>query len=453
MALTKCIKLTIKNCKDLEYKDFNKILYDIRYLTCQASNKAMRMLILHTYESIEYKDLYGKTLDIKQLCGKSFDSHIDDEMKKIMNVCNTGNVSQTLQFVLKKFKDKKTSMLKNEVNFSNFKKNMPIIVKNSMYKIYETNKNYEIQCGLFNQTHNMSIGRKANDRFTFILDKIDSNVKSTINKIIFGHYKQGSAQIIQDKKGKWYFVISFSFEPDIKCLDNNRILGVDLGITNAAAMQIWDNNKEDWEKLSWKECMLDGKELIHFRQKVEARKRDFLKLRKVSSNTNEYSDGKKGHGTYSRIKPIENLNGKIANFRDTMNHKYSKYIIDIAIKHNCGIIQIENLEGYSKDKEGFLKSWPYYDLQNKIQYKAKEKGIEVIKINPKYTSKRCSKCGCIHNENRDCKNNQSKFKCVVCGYEENADINSAKNISLPNIEDIIDDQLKSQKINNEVANF
>ena len=219
-----------------------------------------------------------------------------------------------------------------------------------------------------------------------------------------------------------------------------------MGITNAATLQIWDESKQEWERLSWKECMLDGRELIHFRQKIEARKRDFLRLRKVSGITNIYSEGKKGHGTQAIIKPIENLNDKIANFRDTMNHKYSKYIIDMALKNNCGIIQMENLEGYSeKAEESFLKSWSYHDLQTKIIYKAKEHGIEVIKVNPKYTSKRCSKCGCIHNDNRDCKNNQAKFKCVICGYEENADINAARNIALPNIDVIIKEQIEIQK--------
>lgn len=440
MPLTKCIKLTIKKCEELEWKPLTKILCDIRYLTCQASNKAIRMLTLNTYESIEHRNLYGQPLDTKPLCGKSFDAYVEDQMKKIMNICNTGNVAQTRQFVTNRFKnDKSKGLLKNEVNGSNFKKDMPIIIHNKMFKLLQTNDGYSIECGLFNREKQKET---TISRLTLVIDKLDGNGKSTLNRIISGQYKQGSGQIIQDKKGKWYFVISFSFEPNIKYLDSDRILGVDLGITNAATMQIWDNNKQKWDKLSWGECMLNGKELIHFRQRIETRKRDFLKLRKVSGITNEFSVGKKGHGTQSRIKPIEHLNDKISNFRNTMNHKYSKYIVDFAIKKNCSAIQIENLEGYSeKAKESFLKSWPYYDLQSKIIYKAKEYGIEVIKVKPNYTSKRCSKCGCIHEENRDCKSNQAKFKCVICGYEENADINAAKNIALPNIESIIEEQL------------
>ena len=48
-------------------------------------------------------------------------------------------------------------------------------------------------------------------------------------------------------------------------------------------------------------------------------------------------------------------------------------------------------------------------------------------------------------DNRDCKNNQAKFKCVVCGHEDNADINAAKNIAIPNIDRIIDTYIKEIK--------
>lgn len=89
--------------------------------------------------------------------------------------------------------------------------------------------------------------------------------------------------------------------------------------------------------------------------------------------------------------------------------------------------------------ERMLKDWSYYDLQSKIEYKAKELGIEVNYINPKYTSKRCSRCGCIHNENRDGQKDQARFECKICGYKENADINASKNISIPNIDNIIED--------------
>ena len=48
-----------------------------------------------------------------------------------------------------------------------------------------------------------------------------------------------------------------------------------------------------------------------------------------------------------------------------------------------------------------------------------------MKVSPAYTSQTCSKCGCVSPDNRKL---QSKFECIECGHDENADINAAKNI-------------------------
>ena len=94
-----------------------------------------------------------------------------------------------------------------------------------------------------------------------------------------------------------------------------------------------------------------------------------------------------------------------------------------------------------------MKGWTYYDLQQKIRYKAMAAGIDVVMINPEYTSQRCSKCGCIHTENRK---SQSEFSCVECGYSENADYNAAKNIATENIENIIQTECEG-KVNRKIA--
>ena len=261
---------------------------------------------------------------------------------------------------------------------------------------------------------------------------MDNSQKSILNKIILGIYKQGSAQIIEDKKGKWYLIISFSFEPVVRQLNMNKVLGVDLGIVNTATMQVFDINTQKWDRMSWKESKINGSELIHYRQKIEARNKQMYIASKIVGK------GRIGHGRKVRLKPVEKTRDKVSKFRDTYNHKVSKNIVDTALKYNCGTVQMENLSGFSEQQsETFLKNWAYFDLQNKTKYKCEEKGIKFILIDPKYTSKRCSHCGCIDDANRDCKGNQAKFKCVTCGHEENADINAAKNISIPMIDSII----------------
>jgi len=266
---------------------------------------------------------------------------------------------------------------------------------------------------------------------------MDNSQKSILNKIILGIYKQGSAQIIEDKKGKWYLIISFSFEPVVRQLNMNKVLGVDLGIVNTATMQVFDINTQKWDRMSWKESKINGSELIHYRQKIEARNKQMYIASKIVGK------GRIGHGRKVRLKPVEKTRDKVSKFRDTYNHKVSKNIVDVAVKYNCGTVQMENLSGFSEQQsETFLKNWSYFDLQNKTKYKCEEKGIKFVLIDPKYTSKRCSHCGCIDDANRDCKGSQAKFKCVTCGHEENADVNAARNISIPMIDSIIVEYLK-----------
>lgn len=50
----------------------------------------------------------------------------------------------------------------------------------------------------------------------------------------------------------------------------------------------------------------------------------------------------------------------------------------------------------------------------------------VEKINPAYTSRRCSACGSVDARARE---SQAVFACRSCGYAENADVNAARNIA------------------------
>ena len=53
-----------------------------------------------------------------------------------------------------------------------------------------------------------------------------------------------------------------------------------------------------------------------------------------------------------------------------------------------------------------------------------ESGVELIRVDPAYTSQTCSRCGFIHKESR----NGEKYLCVDCGLEIDADYNDSINI-------------------------
>ena len=60
-----------------------------------------------------------------------------------------------------------------------------------------------------------------------------------------------------------------------------------------------------------------------------------------------------------------------------------------------------------------------------LTYKVEETGRELIAVDPRHTSQRCSQCGHTAPENR-CR--QAEFRCQGCGYPAHADVNAATNI-------------------------
>lgn len=126
-------------------------------------------------------------------------------------------------------------------------------------------------------------------------------------------------------------------------------------------------------------------------------------------------------GRYKKVKKIKNRESRIV--RD-LNHKISRRVINEAVKNKAGIV-LEDLGGIRRTKKQAksfrysLNSWSFFQLRNFLEYKAKLQGIPVIKIDPRYTSQQCSKCGLLGNRNG------KRFECPACGHVEHADVNAA----------------------------
>lgn len=440
---TKCIKLAIEYSKDnkLDKKVFFKELRDIQHKTWLACNRAITYLYNNDMENMIQKDIGIPKQEDKCLFGKSFQAWVENRMNEIMEGCLSSNVAQTRAFVCNRYKqDKKEGLFKGNVSLSQFKRDIPIIVHNKSYNIIETDKGLGVEIGFFNMPKQKELDVK---RIKFLFPRMGSSEKAIVRRLFDKSYKQGTIQIdYNQRKKKWMCTISYSFEKEKESeLNKDLIMGIDLGINKVATMSIYDLKSEKYLKMNYKDICIDGKELIHHRQKIEARRRE------LSIASKWCSDNRKGHGYKNRMINVTKIGDKYNRFKDTYNHKISRYIVDLALKYKVSTIQMEDLSGFSEyQSESLLKNWSYYDLQNKVKYKAEEIGISVVFINPAYTSKRCSICGNIHNENRDCKKDQANFTCKICGHHENADINASKNIAIPYIDEIIKEYIKENNI-------
>lgn len=109
-----------------------------------------------------------------------------------------------------------------------------------------------------------------------------------------------------------------------------------------------------------------------------------------------------------------------------INHKVSRTIVDYAKVHRSAIV-LEDLGSISKKgraKRYVQKSqWSFYQLEIFLRYKSALLGIPLYYINPRYTSRICSKCGSLNLPNG------KQYKCSSCGHFDHRDANAAFNIS------------------------
>lgn len=261
-----------------------------------------------------------------------------------------------------------------------------------------------------NNTHlKFGVNAGRNKRLTEVLDSIMNGTYK------FGDSKLKRVESSQSgRKYDYYFLLSYSKPAkEHTDLSQDNILGVDLGIVVPAYCAV---NYCDYKRKSIGDTRIIRQNKIQENINRKMQKNIKYNLR----------DGK---GRNYKLDGFDGNSNKIANRNNTYNFNIAKEIIDNAIKWQCGVIHMEDLTGISATRpdDRFLKSWTYYDLQQKIENKAKENGIAVRYINPYRTSQTCSKCG---NHEQGQRTSQATFICKSCGYKVNADYNAARNISM-----------------------
>lgn len=408
----------------VDFKNVNKILWELQQQTREIKNKAIQLCWEWNNFSSDYHKEHGTYPKDKDILKYSLRGFVNDKFKQ-GNDLYSGNCSTTIQSVCQEFQNAKTEIIKGTRSIISYKSNQPLDIHNKCITISFEDGVYTADLKLLNRAGT----KKYNFASSAIHFKIlvrDQSTRTILQRIIDGTYSVSASKLIYKDKF-WYLNLSYSFEAKaVAELDQDKILGVDLGIVYPLCASVFG----DYNRLT-----IQGGEIEEFRRRVEQRKKSLLHQGK------NCGDGRIGHGIRTRNKPVYDIEDKIARFRDTANHKYSRKLIEFAVQNHCGIIQMEDLKGITNHADRFLKNWSYFDLQTKIEYKAAEAGIKVVYIAPKYTSQRCSRCGFIDKANRPL---QAKFKCLQCGFAENADYNASQNISIKDIDKLINsDQSQS----------
>ena len=221
--------------------------------------------------------------------------------------------------------------------------------------------------------------------------------------------KLGTAKMLI-KHGKYFLhvPVTFNIEETVSKKDE-MVVGVDRGLR--FIVTTYDSG---------------GKCGFESGRSVMQKRREYCRLRKRLQKKN----------TASSRKRLKKIGDKEHRWMSDVNHCISKKLVG-AYPPGTLFVQ-ENLTGISetavanRKMRNALSSWAYYDLEQKISYKAKLKGSSVIKVDPAYTSQRCPMCGYTDRDNRDKK--MHLFCCKRCSYRSNDDRIGAMNLCRLGIE-------------------
>ena len=139
-------------------------------------------------------------------------------------------------------------------------------------------------------------------------------------------------------------------------------------------------------------------------------------------------------GTKGAKRVLKRLSGRENGWMDDVNHRLSKALVS---KHESGTLFVledlseistgeKNLCSRNSDGRRELRSWAFYDLRKKIEYKARLAGSEVLVVDPRFTSQRCPTCGNVDKTARN--HEKHEYVCSKCGAKFDDDEVGAMNL-------------------------
>ena len=230
-------------------------------------------------------------------------------------------------------------------------------------------------------------------------------------------YKFGTAKLVS-KHGKYLLHIPVTYDIEESSLsDICNVVGIDRGINFVVAT--YDSRH--------KSGFVSGKAIKQKRAHYSKLRRD-LQMRHTPS-------------ARRRLKSIGQRENR---WMQDVNHQVSKALVENNPKHTLFVLEdltgIRSATERVRTKDRYVSvSWSFYDLEQKLIYKAKQNQSSVIKVDPRYTSQCCPVCGHIEKSNRNKK--LHLFSCKNCGYTSNDDRIGAMNLHRMGINYLEDSQV------------
>ena len=242
----------------------------------------------------------------------------------------------------------------------------------------------------------------TNNRTIFSVNTLKGRIKCEFYAKGFEKYltdgcKFGTAKLVC-RHNKFFLHIPVTYVIDaLDMKDVLNVVGVDRGVRFLATT--YDSS---------------GKTVFYSGTKVKQKRAHYKALRKELQQVKTPSSRR-------RLKVIGHRENR---YVQDVNHCISKALVENNPKGTLFVLEdlsgIRSVTEKVRIKDRYVMvSWAYYDLEQKLAYKALKNHQAVIKVDPKYTSQTCPKCG--HTEKANRNKHKHIFCCKNCGYTSNDD--------------------------------
>jgi transposase len=220
-----------------------------------------------------------------------------------------------------------------------------------------------------------------------------------------------SYRVTMDRAERWHIAFAAIPEP-IPAPGNGEVVGIDRGVAVAAA--------------------LSTGELLRVPGLTRTERKRLLRLERALARA------RRGSNRRRRVKlALARLRARETDRRKDWAEKAST---DIARRFDMIRVEDLDIKGMTRSARGSDGN-PGRNVRAKtglnreimrsgwgllVRRLAEKAPGRVEKINPAFTSQRCSACGHV---DRDSRESQAGFRCTACHFAENADVNAARNIA------------------------
>ena len=294
--------------------------------------------------------------------------------------------SQSLQQVLKRL----------DVSYNNFFRRVKSKASEAGFPRYKSSDRFRSIS--FPQANLKSGGVKLLENNKLKVFGIPGEVSVKWHRPFQGRCKQIT---LSKQTDKFYIILSCDEVPKEPLAKTGKTIGIDLGLTSFITT-------DDGTKFHHPKPYKTAKEkLAYLNRKLAAKKRG-------SNNRNRTK------------KQLVKAYQKVSNIRDNFLHQVAKQLVkenDTVIIEKLNVKSMLEAKVFEVSKSNIQDaSWARF--ASLLAYKAERADKLIIEVNPKNTSKMCSRCGNI----KELTLKDREYKCEACGFALDRDINAARNI-------------------------